>query len=105
MNIEFINRDGEKHRYTGVSYFQQDSGEVAFFNDDELGFVHQQALVIYAGPGHTSNVPAGNEESMEDVMADLRKKEEMIDGMLVVDSFAYSAEKSSEEKPEDSDTE
>jgi hypothetical protein len=105
MNIEFINKDGEKHRYTGVAYFQQDLGEIAFFNNDDLGFIHQQALVTYAGPGHTSNVPAANEESMENVMADLRKKEEMVDGMLIVGSFAYSGERSSEEKSEDADTE
>jgi hypothetical protein len=101
MNVEFVNRDDEKHRYTGVAYFQQDIGKVRFFNDDDLGFVHQKSFVTYAGPGHTGNVPASNEESMEAAMADLRKQEQTTDGMLIVGSFAYSVQDTIKEEVED----
>ena len=94
MNIEYITADGEKGRYTGVSYFQQDRDGVGFFNADDLGFVQQKAFVTYAGPGHTGNVPATNEESMESVMADLRRKEQTTDGMLIVGSGAHSKQDS-----------
>ena len=90
MNVEFTTEDGENGRYTGVAYFQQDVGEVAFFNDDDLGFVRTDAFITYAGPGHTGNVPAANEESMEAMVADLRRKEQMTDGMLIVGSSAHS---------------
>lgn len=95
MNVEFTTEDGENGRYTGVGYFQQDVGEVVFFNDNDLGFVRTDAFVTYAGPGHTSNVPAANEESMEAMMADLRRKEQTVDGMLIVDSSAHSKQESS----------
>ena len=95
MNVEFITADGEKGRYTGVAYFQKDVGEIAFFNDNNLGFVQTDAFVTYAGPGHTSNVPAANEESMEAMMADLRKREQTVDGMLIVGSGSHSKQESS----------
>jgi hypothetical protein len=98
MNVEFTTEDGENGRYTGVAYFQQDVGEAAFFNDDDLGFVRTDAFVTYAGPGHTGNVPAANEESMEVMMADLRRKEQIIDGMLIVGSSAHSEQGASETK-------
>jgi hypothetical protein len=95
MNVEFTTADGKKGRYTGVAYFQQGVSEVAFFNDDDFGFVQANASVTYAGPGHTSNVPAANEESMKTMMADLRKREQTTDGMLVVGSGARSKQESS----------
>jgi hypothetical protein len=95
MNVEFITEDGKKGRYTGVAYFQQDVGEVVFFNDDDLGFVRTDAFVTYAGPGHTSNVPAANEESMKAMIADLRNEEQTVDGMLIVGSGSHSKQESS----------
>ena len=92
MNIEYITTDDEKGRYTGVSYFQQDRDGVGFFNGDDLGFVQSDAFVTYAGPGHTGNVPAANEESMDDVMAEIRTKEQTTDGMLIVGSGVDSSQ-------------
>jgi hypothetical protein len=42
MNVEFTTEDARKAAIL-VAYFQQDVGEVAFFNDDDLGFVRTDA--------------------------------------------------------------
>ncbi|EMA56737.1 hypothetical protein [Halococcus thailandensis] len=77
-------------RYTGVSYFRQDRDGVGLFTGDDLGFVQEDTFVTYAGPGHAGDVPAVDEESMEDVMAALRAKEQTSDGMLIGRSGAHS---------------
>ncbi|EMA48072.1 MULTISPECIES: hypothetical protein [Halococcus] len=101
MNVEYITTDGERGRYTDVSYFHQDRDGVGFFNGADLGFVQEDTFVTYAGPGHTGDVPAADEESMEDVMAELRAKEHTTDGMLIVGSGAHSPEESSENEMQD----
>jgi hypothetical protein len=102
MNVEFITADGEKGRYTGVSYFKQGRDGVGLFTGDDLGFVLADALVTYAGPGHTGTVSTADEISMEDEMADLRNEAQTTDGKLIGGSFAYSAQDSVEEEVLDS---
>lgn len=95
MNVEYITKDGEKGRYTGVSHFQQDLDGVGFFNSDERGFVLADSFVTYAGAGHTGNVSAANEEPLEAVIADLRREEQTTDEMLIVGSGAHVKQGSS----------
>jgi hypothetical protein len=102
MNVEFITVDGEKGRYTGVSYFQQGRDGVGLFNEGDLGFVLTDALVTYAGPGHTGTVSTADEISMEDGMTDLRNEEQTTDGKLIDGSFAYSEQDPNKEEVLDS---
>lgn len=102
MNVEFITSNGERGRYTGVSYFKQNRDGVGLFNDDDFGFVLADALVTYAGPGHTRTVSAADEISMEAEMADLRNQEQTTDGMLIVGSGARSKQESSATGVQDS---
>ena len=98
MNVEYTTKDGKNGRYTGVSYFQMGGDGVAFFNDDDLGFVQPDTLVTYAGPGHTGDIPAANDQALDNVMADLREREQRTDGIMIVGSSAHAKQDSSETK-------